>query len=319
MPSVNKTPNYGLNQWAGNEYAKRQDFVDDNELIDAALKANADASAPTSIRGTLLTGLSTATNAAITAADSILTALGKLQKQITDHKVTTQDSLDAKVDKVVGKQLSTEDYTTVEKNKLSDIETGATADQTASEIKTAYESNGNTNAYTDAERIKLAGIQAGAQVNAVTSVNSKTGAVSLAKSDVGLSAVLNYGIATTAEAQAGTSNAKYMTPLRTKDAIQTLGLLKFVTGSYTGNGAASRAINCGIAPKQVQFLDSSATTNTVYRLYTAWKFDTSTFVFIHSANNGSMNNTDLVLSSTGFTVSLSHNKSGYPYYWVAIA
>ena len=30
--------------------------------------------------------------------------------------------------------------------KLDGIETGATADQTASEIKTAYESNPNTNA-----------------------------------------------------------------------------------------------------------------------------------------------------------------------------
>ena len=42
MPSANKTPNYGLNQWQGNEYPKRQDFVDDNSAIDAALKENAD-------------------------------------------------------------------------------------------------------------------------------------------------------------------------------------------------------------------------------------------------------------------------------------
>ncbi|HZJ99510.1 MAG TPA: hypothetical protein VFC79_05870 [Tissierellaceae bacterium] len=39
------------------------------------------------------------------------------------------------------------------------------------------------------------------------------------KSDVGLSSVLNYGIATQAEAETGTSNAKYMTPLRVKQAI----------------------------------------------------------------------------------------------------
>lgn len=36
MPSKNKTTNLGLNQWQGNEYVKRQDFVDDNELIDEA-------------------------------------------------------------------------------------------------------------------------------------------------------------------------------------------------------------------------------------------------------------------------------------------
>ena len=62
------------------------------------------------------------------------------------------DILDAevakKVDKVSGKGLSTNDFTTTEKQKL-------------------------------------AGIEAGAQVNTVTSVNGKTGAVSLAPSDVG--------------------------------------------------------------------------------------------------------------------------------------
>ena len=36
MPSTNKTPNLQLNQWAGNEYVKRQDFVDDNNKIDEA-------------------------------------------------------------------------------------------------------------------------------------------------------------------------------------------------------------------------------------------------------------------------------------------
>ena len=60
----------------------------------------------------------------------------------------------SKVDKVTGKGLSTEDYTTTEKNKL-------------------------------------AGIEAGAQVNTVTSVAGKTGAVTLAKSDVGLGNVDN--------------------------------------------------------------------------------------------------------------------------------
>jgi len=48
---------------------------------------------------------------------------------------------------------------------LDTIESGATADQTAGEIKTAYESNLNTNAYTDSEKTKLSGIEAEAQVN----------------------------------------------------------------------------------------------------------------------------------------------------------
>jgi len=63
---------------------------------------------------------------------------------------------------------------------------GPTAGVTAAQVKTLYESNANTNAYTDAEKSKLAGVAAGAQVNTVTSVAGRTGAVVLAKADVGL-------------------------------------------------------------------------------------------------------------------------------------
>ena len=49
--------------------------------------------------------------------------------------------------------------------KLDGIETGATADQTGAEIKTAYEGEADTNAFTDAEQTKLAGIADGAEVN----------------------------------------------------------------------------------------------------------------------------------------------------------
>lgn len=37
MPSQEKTQNIGLNQWQGNEYVKRQDFVEDNLKIDEAV------------------------------------------------------------------------------------------------------------------------------------------------------------------------------------------------------------------------------------------------------------------------------------------
>ena len=44
-------------------------------------------------------------------------------------------ALDDKVDKVTGKQLSTEDYTTAEKNKLAGIATGATANATDAQLR----------------------------------------------------------------------------------------------------------------------------------------------------------------------------------------
>jgi hypothetical protein len=82
-----------------------------------------------------------------------------------DKPISTaaQGALSNKVDKVTGKGLSTEDYTSAEKTKLAGVEEGATADQTAEEIKTAYESNEDTNAYTDAEKTKLLGIEANAK------------------------------------------------------------------------------------------------------------------------------------------------------------
>jgi len=49
----------------------------------------------------------------------------------------------------------------------------------------------STNDYTTAEKTKLSGIEAGAQVNTVTKVAGKTGAVTLSKSDVGLGKVDN--------------------------------------------------------------------------------------------------------------------------------
>jgi len=50
----------------------------------------------------------------------------------------------------------------VDGTKLDTIETNAKDDQTASEIKTLYEGNSNTNAYTDAEKTKLSGIETAA-------------------------------------------------------------------------------------------------------------------------------------------------------------
>lgn len=70
-----------------------------------------------------------------------------------------------------------------------------------------------------ADKAKLDGIAAGAQVNAVTSVAGRTGAVTVSKTDIGLGNVENLGLATQAEAEAGTSAAKYMTPQRTMQAI----------------------------------------------------------------------------------------------------
>ena len=56
--------------------------------------------------------------------------------------------------------------------KVDNIEENATADQTGSEIKTAYESESNTNAYTDAEKAKLTSVEENADVTDATNVDA---------------------------------------------------------------------------------------------------------------------------------------------------
>lgn len=64
--------------------------------------------------------------------------------------------------------------------------------------------------------------QAIAALAPVKSVAGKTGIVTLAKGDVGLANVENYGVATQGEAEAGAAGNKYMTPERTAQAIAAL-------------------------------------------------------------------------------------------------
>lgn len=114
----------------------------------------------------------------------------EIKELLAEEEEARLSALDLKVDKVSGKDLSTNDYSNTDK-------------------------------------LKLAGIESGAQVNTVTSVAGKTGAVTLAKSDVGLSNVNNTSdlnkpisnaTATALEAKANTSdvltknNASAFTP-----------------------------------------------------------------------------------------------------------
>ena len=88
-------------------------------------------------------------------------------------------------------------FTSADNTKLDGIESGATADQTAAEIKTAYESNADTNAFTDSDSTKLSGIEASADVTDTANV---TAAGALMDSELTSEAsvkALNQGVATT--------------------------------------------------------------------------------------------------------------------------
>ena len=121
-------------------------------------------------------------------AESVSTAITSLETNKADKDVLT--SLDErKVDKVDGKDLSSNDYTDADKQKLEGIEAGAQVNAPNTVVDANYVHTDNN--YTTAEKNKLAGIETGAQKNTVTSVAGKKGAVTLRKGDVGLGNVDN--------------------------------------------------------------------------------------------------------------------------------
>jgi len=70
------------------------------------------------------------------------------------------------------------------------------------------------------DKSKLDGIAAGAQVNSVTSVQGRTGAVVISKTDVSLGNVENYPVATQVQATDAAVDTAYMTPLKTKQLVE---------------------------------------------------------------------------------------------------
>ena len=72
---------------------------------------------------------------------------------------------------------TTASFTAADESKLDGIEAGATVDQTPAEIKTAYESNADTNVFDDADVTKLAGIEALADVTDATNIAASGGYV----------------------------------------------------------------------------------------------------------------------------------------------
>lgn len=84
MPASNRTDHYDLNQWAGNEYPKRTDFVEDNAKIDAALYAKVDKTGEASTTTAAFTEAVTRTN--IGTGETLAVLFGKIKKFFTDLK-----------------------------------------------------------------------------------------------------------------------------------------------------------------------------------------------------------------------------------------
>jgi len=96
--------------------------------------------------------------------DGLMSSADKT-KLDTVESGATADQTDAEIKTAYENNADTNAFTDSEKSKLAGVEAGAEVNPTPAEIKTDYESNANTNAYTDAEQTKLAGVEAGAEAN----------------------------------------------------------------------------------------------------------------------------------------------------------
>ena len=85
-----------------------------------------------------------------------------LRTMINVEDGATADQTAAEIRTLVESASDSNVFTDADHTKLNAIEASATADQTDAEIKTAYENNSDTNAFTDAEKTKLSGIEANA-------------------------------------------------------------------------------------------------------------------------------------------------------------
>ena len=134
--------------------------------------------------------------------------------------------------------------------------------------------------------------------------------IGLTKGHVGLGNVQNYGIATQSQAEAGTVNTAYMTPLRVKQAIQKVAP-KVVTGTYVGDNSMRRIINIGITPQYVIIYDSTGNGAYIHSSL-SWRR--------RSDGNLGEGNSDTKIVTGGFQVHSYDdiNRTDVIYYYMAI-
>ena len=214
----------------------------------------------------------------------------------------TADQTAGEIKTAYESNANTNAFTDAEQTKLTGIETGATADQTAGEIKTAYESNANTNAFTDAEQTKLSGIETGADVTDALNV---TAAGALMDSELTSEAsvkALDQGVATTdSPSFAGLGVTNTIT-------AATLTLTNDLAVSHGGTGSSTLAANNVLLGNGTSALQTVAP-GTSGNILTS---DGTTWTSTAPAASGGFDSGTLMLfqqtsAPTGWTKQTTHN------------
>ena len=155
-------------------------------MIEDGTIVNADVNASAAIAGTKVTPAFGSQNLSTTgtAATGALSVTGNIgvsgtvdgRDVATDgtkldgiETAATADQTAAEIRTLVEAATDSNVFTDADHTKLNGIETGATADQTDAEIRTAVENATDSNVFTDADHTKLNGIEAGATADQTNS------------------------------------------------------------------------------------------------------------------------------------------------------
>lgn len=161
-----------------------------------------------------------------------------------DYPDEYYEQMGKKVDKVSGKGLSTEDFTSAEKTKLSGIATGATSNDTDANLKNRANHTGTQTASTISDFNSAVDARLTGKVDTTRTVNGKalSSNITLDKSDIGLGNVDNKKM----EICTGTTNASGDV---TFTFAKTYSTPPKVFPQLVGGGDATHGVSCNISSR----------------------------------------------------------------------